>query len=149
MVAYSFKKRFIEPILAGIKDGTIRATGKRRHARDGDEMQLYTGMRTKQCKLIARAPCIGSWPINLWFAGFDRVVIGARLVEIDRPRELDAFAVKDGFADWADMKGFWLDEHETVDQFSGVLARWRPIGAALWNAGGLDKPTTADLEEID
>ena len=48
MVAYSFKRRFREPILAGSKQQTIRADRKR-HARRGEALQLYTGMRTTQC----------------------------------------------------------------------------------------------------
>ncbi|MEJ0016825.1 MAG: ASCH domain-containing protein [Acetobacteraceae bacterium] len=46
MVAYSFKRDFAAPILAGIKRQTIRAD-RRRHARPGEVLQLYTGMRTK------------------------------------------------------------------------------------------------------
>jgi len=56
MVAYSFKAQFREPILAGTKRQTIRADRKR-HARLGEALQLYTGMRTRQCKLIGRATC--------------------------------------------------------------------------------------------
>lgn len=150
MVAYGFKERFAEPILAGTKAQTIRPKGKRRHARDGDTIQLYTGMRTKKCRLIATAPCVGVWPIHLWFAGHDRVMIGTMLVDLGTSAELDAFAVKDGFADWSAMKAFWLDVHETVDDFIGMLIRWRPIGAVLWNAGsGLAQPTTVDIEEVD
>lgn len=71
MVAYSFKKQFIRPILIGLgaplspdefavgmdefgnvsrpvgKRQTIRALGKRRHARPGELVSLYFGMRTK------------------------------------------------------------------------------------------------------
>lgn len=39
MVAYSFRKRFGPPILAGTKAQTIRADRKR-HARPGEEVQL-------------------------------------------------------------------------------------------------------------
>ena len=52
MVAYSLKPRFIPPILSGAKRQTIRAISRRRHAIPGETLQLYTGMRTKQCRLI-------------------------------------------------------------------------------------------------
>lgn len=51
MVAYSFNRRFVPAIEAGSKRQTIRAH-RRRHARIGEQLQLYTGMRTKACRLI-------------------------------------------------------------------------------------------------
>lgn len=70
MVAYSFKKRFVDPIRVGLssvslsfdcqpKRQTIRSIGKRRHARPGETLQLYTAMRTKQCRKIGDARCMG------------------------------------------------------------------------------------------
>lgn len=65
MVAYSYKARFVEPIRLGLEPGpwipgmkrqTIRADRKR-HARPGEEIQHYRGMRTRQCFLIGRAIC--------------------------------------------------------------------------------------------
>lgn len=68
-VAYSFQQQFAEPILAGTKGGTIRAQRSGRgHARPGEELQLYTGMRTKHCRLICRKPCIAVTRILLGFA---------------------------------------------------------------------------------
>lgn len=52
MVAYNFQSRFAGPIKRGEKSHTIRKNGKRRHARPGEPLQLYTGMRTKSCKKI-------------------------------------------------------------------------------------------------
>jgi uncharacterized protein YqfB (UPF0267 family) len=117
MVAYSFQKRFAEPILAGTKSQTIRADRKR-HARPGEELQLYTGMRTKHCRLIARVQCIGIRPITLDLAE-------------DMP---DAFAHRDGFADWEDMRAFWRQFHPGVETFTGVLILWDPIltGSAVF-----------------
>jgi uncharacterized protein YqfB (UPF0267 family) len=68
MVAYSFKARFVEPILAGTKTQTIRADRKR-HARPGEDLQLYTAMRTKQCKLIRVARCTQIVSVMLSFVG--------------------------------------------------------------------------------
>lgn len=42
MVAYSFQPRFAAPIEQGLKTHTLRAAGKRRHARVGEALQLYS-----------------------------------------------------------------------------------------------------------
>lgn len=135
MVAYSFKRRFVDPIKAGLghapsryyltmpKRQTIRADRKR-HARPGEELQLYCGMRTKGCFLIGRARCIDVQSIRL--RRLDRLVkIGDR-PQLRRLFELDAFARADGFADWHDLTEFWRDEH-AGQNFVGVIIFWEPI----------------------
>lgn len=124
MVAYSFQDRFVEPIRAKRKRQTIRALGTRRHARPGEELQLYNRMRQKSCKLVARETCATSTAI---FINFDvpsicfdgDVLLGAALND---------FAQLDGFSSWADMVGFWSDEHFGGEApsgiFEGVLIRW-------------------------
>ncbi len=57
MVAYSFAKQFAEKVESGEKLQTIRAKGKRRPARPGEALQLYTGMRTKSCRKLRDAVC--------------------------------------------------------------------------------------------
>ena len=118
MVAYSFKARFAPPILDGTKPGTIRADRKR-HARPGEIMQLYTGMRTRSCKLIMRAPCTKVWPVRILLERRPEIIDGPEKVE-----NLDAFAVSDGFADFDDMARFWHDNHPEVTRFSGVHLFW-------------------------
>ena len=51
MVAYSFKRLFVPAIEAGTKRQTIRGPRKR-HARVGEPVQLYQGMRTSHCRRI-------------------------------------------------------------------------------------------------
>lgn len=128
MTAYSFKRRFISPILAGTKPGTIRADRKR-HARQGEEVQLYHGMRTKHCQLIARATCRDVRPIIIdidggrieFASGFSLTTIWG----------LDDFAATDGFADWSDMRCFWEVEHPILPRFSGVYIRWIELRPAM------------------
>lgn len=128
MVAYSFKSRFVEPIAAGRKRQTIR-NDRKRHARPGEELQLYTAMRTKQCRLIARAVCFAVTPIRIEFFRLGRpmpsITIGDRLPIVARD-DRNSFAHKDGFAHWDDMADFWRAEHGTLDVFSGVLIEWTP-----------------------
>src|SRR6267142_1173906 len=123
MVAYSFKPRFIDPIMAGTKRQTIRAIGKRRHAWRGDQLQLYTGMRTKQCRLIARAVCSDHRSIVLNFK-VDAVCIKGIG---DISGQLDEFSCLDGFESWDEMKLFWRAEHGDIEMFHGVIIQWRHI----------------------
>ena len=65
MPAYNFRERFVPKILAGTKPHTIRK--RRKHpTKVGDILWLYTGMRTKGCKLIAGALCVRVEPIVIW-----------------------------------------------------------------------------------
>jgi len=134
MVAYSFQKQFATPILDGTKGGTIRADRKR-HARPGEELQLYTGMRTKHCRLISRETCAGVTPIRLYLKG-DRVIIGeagARTprVDIRSARALDIFARFDGFVEWDALCSFWRETHEALQDFSGQHIRWLDLPLEL------------------
>jgi uncharacterized protein YqfB (UPF0267 family) len=128
MVAYSFKAQFAEPILAGTKGGTIRAD-RRRHARPGEELQLYTAMRTKQCRLVARKECLAVVSIMLDFRRRIFTLDDASFVGME-PAELDALARFDGFASFDEMASFWTD----VDHFEGWHIRWLPLPADLEGA---------------
>lgn len=143
MVAYSFKQRFIKPIEAGLssvalsfdpppKRQTIRAIGKRRHARAGEILQLYYGMRTKQCRSIGVARCVSAHEIRISIGGGNIVIApGTEDFELIRGRDhLNEFARSDGFADWPDMQEFWRQEHGDLTRlgpFVGVMIRWEPI----------------------
>lgn len=119
MVAYSFKRQFVGPILSGIKQQTIRADRKR-HAYGGETLQLYTGMRTKHCRAIGTATCVFTVPILLDFP-LNRIVQGEAIFQ--GWHALDTFAHKDGFDGWLAMREFWRENHD-VQQWSGVLIRW-------------------------
>lgn len=137
MVAYSFKKRFVTPIKVGLgqiehipgteyvpKRQTIRAIGKRRHARPGETLQLYSGMRTKQCFKIGEARC----------KAVRRIRIDVR--EHSMPTSIEGqhigggrlrdFAQADGFAHAEDMLAFWKENHG-LGVFDGILIEWEPL----------------------
>jgi hypothetical protein len=123
MVAYSFKARFAEPIIAGTKRQTIRAP-RRRHAHPGEELQLYTGMRTKQCRLIGRATCESVQRVKLLpFTSHGYVRVDGLPVE----GGIYGFARRDGFADWSDLCDFWNQAHPGATIFEGVLIKWGPL----------------------
>ncbi|MCA0419608.1 MAG: ASCH domain-containing protein [Proteobacteria bacterium] len=135
MVAYSFNKRFAEPIATGhpatgiIKRQTIRAPRKR-HAQPGELLQIYQGMRTTQCRKIIQDPvCVAVRPIELFVAlGYVRFTDTGEAFGITWM--LDDFARQDGFLHWADLQAFWQATHpEASDKdmmFPGVLIRWEP-----------------------
>jgi hypothetical protein len=141
VVAYNFQRQFAEPILAGTKGGTIRAARRWRygpglsasiggHAFPGEELQLYTGMRSKNCALIARKTCVAVEPITVDFHRC-RIALGegsgGMRALIQSEAGLNRFAAFDGFANFAEMSEFWL----AVDRFEGWHIRWLPLTETL------------------
>ena len=129
MVAYSFNPRFEMPIVTLRKTGTIRAAGKRRHARPGEALQLYTGMRTQACRLLATTTCSSQDRLRAWFDR-PRIIIGELedghpVEEVNHVADFDVFAQADGFTDYDDMARFWWDVHKTRE-FDMRWIRWDP-----------------------
>jgi hypothetical protein len=118
MVAYNFQKQFAPAVETGEKRQTIRPEGKRRHARKGDKLQLYVGMRTKGCRKLRDAVCHDACAIRIernaiWTFGPQ---------EYHTQPALDEWAKADGFEDWPAMRD-WFDRTHGLP-FSGVLIRW-------------------------
>lgn len=141
MVAYSFKRMFTIPIRLGLgleimpmitsirpKRHTIRAN-RARHARPGEEVQLYHGMRTKQCELIGRARCTDVQAIEIHFRKrrHSDWLRCAKYGKLDCPSQLNDFAKSDGFFDWQALREFWRNNHPGVDDFAGVIIFWEPL----------------------
>jgi hypothetical protein len=146
MVAYSYKGRFVAPIRVGLglsvldlhyelggylpgqpirpKRQTIRANGRRRHARPGETLQHYHGMRTTKCFKIGDARCKSISDVRLYIHAEWIEIKGE--AELRKGRQLDVFARDDGFDDWAGMRTFWLEEHDGkhLGPFVGVLIKW-------------------------
>lgn len=117
MVAYNFKAQFAADVEAGRKRQTIRAPRKDgRHAKRGDSLQLYTGMRTAACRKLRDAVCHDACPI----------VIEPDKIWTFHPQELhtdlEAWAKRDGFETWAAMRDFFEKTHGLP--FNGVLISW-------------------------
>lgn len=151
MVAYSFQKIFAPQVEDLSKRQTIRADRKR-HARPGEQLQLYTAMRTRHCrKLVTPDPVctriarirleIGdACPLKDGMPWVDAVEIDGR--ELTEP-EIDDFAVADGFSpariptskegqvwhDWVTarvlMACFWGTVHG-LGGWQGVAIFWDP-----------------------
>lgn len=137
MVAYNFREHFAPLIASGTKRQTIREIGARRHARPGDALQLYTGMRTRNCrKILADDPkCRGAYAIQLELSqripkttAYTRTpvfVIDRITIDLEQlaGKRLEAFARADGFDTLADMADFWGRTHGH-GIFVGVLITW-------------------------
>lgn len=135
MVAYSFKAQFEEPIATRVKRQTVRG-GRRRHARAGELMQLYCGMRTRHCrKILTPDPlCIDVRPIRIDLDSRHPELIQA--IQIDggwlSDAEIEDFAVADGFGSGlADgfarrrMGQFWIADYDW-NGFMGAFIQWEP-----------------------
>ena len=124
MVAYSFQARFAGSVAAGAKTQTIRRHRRppARHARVGESIALWTGLRTKEARLIGHASCAGLYPISLRFGlgTVAHVRIGAKQL---MGEQLDDFARQDGFQNGRDMSA-WFGETYGSLSFDGVLVMW-------------------------
>lgn len=146
MPAYSFQERFIPFLLDGSKDHTVRKerAGRSRHARPGETLQLYYGMRTKWCRKIGEATCWTVLPIRI--TETDILVGGYYHTENGPgaqqdllffplpPEERGTFAWKDGFrpecstathpvGSFELMLRFWKHTHQLP--FQGVVIYWK------------------------
>ena len=120
MPAYDFKKQFAALVSSGQKRQTIRATGKRRHARPSEALQLYTGMRTKACrKLVTPDPvCREVLPITMCECNCIVLInIDGKLID-----DAEALAVADGFRSLGEFLQFFRKTHGLP--FQGVLIKW-------------------------
>lgn len=129
MVAYSFQARFCRAVAEGTKRQTIRSPRKR-HARIGEDVQLYFGMRTRYCRLLGRGICTSVAPIAV-ASDHGHLVVhidGRGLVDA----ELTTFTLLDGFRGVDDFVAFWSANHGMVDNdiwiWRGVLICWAPRG---------------------
>lgn len=88
MVAYSFQKQFIGPVLAGLEPGpwlpgmkrhTLRVPrrGRAGHARPEQPVHLYTAMRTRHCRQLGRATAVAQIPVWLVWGG-ERLTVQRR-----------------------------------------------------------------------
>jgi hypothetical protein len=142
MVAFSFKRRFVNPIRVGLgmeplhapepvppKRQTVRGRGKKRPPGQGETLQLYYGMRTRQCFKIGDARCTDVKPIVLEFYRVAErrdvwmTLDGARLNLVERV----AFAHDDGFDSLDDFVSFWHAEHGAPERWEGNVIYWEPL----------------------
>ena len=105
----NFKPEFAEKIRTGRKTTTIR---QKNRYREGQTLQLYTGLRTKSRRKIADAVCLGVHPITLTRDGW---------MGVDLPVELGNLVELEGFDSWEAMRDWFLRQHGLP--FEGYLIR--------------------------
>lgn len=117
MVAYNFQAQFADAVESGQKRQTVRAPRKdNRHAKQGDRLQLYTGLRTKSVrKLITPDPiCTLSKPLEISTSAV--IIYGW-----GRPHP-DHFASQDGFTIFDALLSWFEGTHGLP--FEGQLIKW-------------------------
>ena len=129
MPALNFKEQFAEDVEYGYKCQTIRAPRKdgRAHCKVGDTLKLYTGMRTKKCRLLTEGVVTSIKSVRL--ENCEMFLDGQRLPNAIYSRDQaeptdNEVAVADGFEDYMDMSGWFKGVHGLP--FEGVLIKWEP-----------------------
>ena len=155
MVALSFKAAFADDVEEGRKRRTIRRTRKAKNPAPGDELQLYSGLRTKACRKLADAICTRVRVVtidhmgiklegrHLW-AGHAPAYQGG----VD-PEHYDGdFAHADGFQCFGDMADFF-ESHYGLP-FTGQLIEWRlaerSVNAGVGSGGQRESEVAASGE---
>jgi hypothetical protein len=117
MPAYNFQPRFVDLVRRGIKRQTIRADRRDgRRPRVGQRMFAYSGLRTKQAKLLRIGDITAVLPIEISPAGI--ALEGKRLDDA----EANALALLDGFQHVNEMVGWFIEHHGR--RFAGLVIRW-------------------------
>lgn len=120
MVALNFKAVFAEPVEQRIKRQSIRMTQR---CRVGDALQLYTGMRTKQCRKLSETDpvCIFVSPVLLGppKASVPLTINGDAVEGGDR----EQFAIADGFPTYDALYEFF-QKTNTAEYICGFLHVW-------------------------
>jgi hypothetical protein len=127
MPALNFQQRFAPLVESGAKRQTIRAERKdgRMPATPGAPLKLYTGMRTKACRLLAEVQCLSVLPITMRCTSDGHLDVAvAHDGDTFKMADSEAMASKDGFADAAEMLAWFEKTHGLP--FSGWLITWIP-----------------------
>jgi hypothetical protein len=125
MVSYGFKSQFVPAIEKGTKLFTLRDHRINGHARAGDLLHLWEGMRTPSQRLIfgKPMPCTRSFPVVLLF---EPIANGSVTLTSVQRHEKDGASVL-CLAD--DLQGFVVgDGFETIADFT----KWHcPLGLTI------------------
>lgn len=127
----NFQAQFADDVEAGRKTGSIRAPRKDgRDPRPGDLLQLYTGMRTKTCRLLGEVICLRVRPVSIDYVCI--ILDGKELYGGDGPAYIGGpdpeqydndFARADGFRGFGHMVDWFVATHGPLP-FKGLLIQW-------------------------
>jgi hypothetical protein len=142
-----FQKQFVPLILSGEKKQTIRAIRKRSF-KIGDPLQLYTGLRTKNCMKLGDAMCASANDIEIrgskgcstlqpdakyWNVYHSHILIDGRYIPWK-----SIFSQEDGFGIYKPfdkLLDFFFPNEDLYEpgkrlyRFKGQLVKWNHIEA--------------------
>lgn len=127
MPALNFKTQFADDVEDGIKCQSVRALRNdgRPHCKRGDTLKLYTGMRTKNCRLLYTATVtrVGTVRIEATKMYLDGQRLPSIIYSRDQTEPTDnEFAEADGFPSFMDMSAWFEKTHGLP--FEGVVIYW-------------------------
>lgn len=126
MPALNFKAQFAEDVEFGHKRQTVRAPRKdgRAHCKVGDSLKLYTGMRSKSCRLLGTAKVTRIETIKIEATSMYRNgrLVPASIHSRDCEQTDNEFAEADGFESFMDMSS-WFDKIHGLP-FEGIVIYW-------------------------
>jgi hypothetical protein len=117
MPSFNFKKQFAGLVEEGVKTQTIRQMRKR-PIRVGDDLYLFTGLRTSKCRKLMTTIATEVIAISI---DQDEVVLGCDPLRRDQVYEL---ARADGFESVSEFKDFFRSHYGFP--FFGQLIKWQP-----------------------
>lgn len=121
MPALSFQEQFAPMIVDGTKHHTVRRKRNKNPIEPGQLLRLYTGMRTKHCRLIRDAVCSAVVSIRI-YADIGQIRLDGRLLPLN---EMMHFAVRDGFANYMDFFKFFERYPREVRERELEVIYWR------------------------
>jgi len=118
---FNFKSQFVPKVESGEKTQTIRANrNDGRKPVPGDIACLYSGLRTRNTKLIGEHQVVSCRSVRIHTVGNGELIVDG--IKLDAQERL-AFAKADGFNYWPDMVAFFRDQY-MVDVFEGFCVQW-------------------------
>lgn len=149
MVAYSFQKRFVGHVMAGLEPGpwcpgmkrhTLRAErkGRQGHARPEQPVHLYTAMRTKSCRRLGVSTARVQIPVALNWNG-ERLLLHRREGAVPRSKVAGLAPIVQLLMD---LPPLWPLDLDQMDEF----ARTDGFGSAADMTAFFDPPKEATPE---
>jgi hypothetical protein len=120
MPAYNFQPQFVPMILDGSKHHTVRRRRKR-PTKPGETLKLYTGMRTKNCKLIMEVTCTSVVPVKI-YPDLVYIFLDGRVLSL---QEVVHFSVRDGFTNPLEFFDFFKRYPISVRENELEVIYWR------------------------
>lgn len=116
MVAFNFMPCFASDVERGRKINTMRR-GKQR-CKVGQEIQLYTGQRTRKCRKLGRGICIKAVKARV----FENEVYLEKYGVLFAIGHKNKFARSEGFKTWKDLIAFFTPNPRK--EWKGFYYRW-------------------------